>query len=340
MIDSVNSSIASKSRSGAAPRGLYPDIEPYDAGHLAVGGKHKIYYEQCGNPAGIPVVVLHGGPGGGISANLRSYFNPDGYRIILFDQRGCGKSTPHASEDVSLEDNTTWHLVSDIEALREKLGVSQWVVFGGSWGSTLSLAYALTHTDKVLGLILRGIFLVRKSELDWFYQEGASHIYPDIWERFIAPIPEAERGDLLNAYITRLNGPDKAVQRACALAWRGWEGVSLSIEGPSEAGSKFSDPDFAIAFARIESWYFKNGGFFETDNWILENIHRLKDVPAWIVQGRYDVVTPMKTAWELHKAWPEARFNLVKKAGHSSSDDGILHGLVAAADEALALLAK
>ncbi len=319
---------------------MYPDIEPYDTGHMATGGKHRIYYEQCGNPAGIPVVVLHGGPGGGTSPNLRCYFNPDGYRIILLDQRGCGKSTPHASEDISLEDNTTWHLVADIEQLREKLGIDQWMVFGGSWGSTLSLAYALKHTDRVLGLILRGIFLVRKSELDWFYQDGASHLYPDIWARFIAPIPEAERGDLMAAYVKRLNGPNRDEAVRCALAWSGWEGDTLSIEGPSDAASKFSDPDFALAFARIESWYFQNGGFFESDNWILENIRKLKDVPAWIVQGRYDVVTPMTTAWALHQRWPEARFNLIKKAGHSSSDAGILEGLVSAADEALALLAR
>ena len=333
MTDSMNSR-------PAATRGMYPDIEPYDTGHMATGGKHRIYYEQCGNPAGIPVVVLHGGPGGGTSPNLRCYFNPDGYRIILLDQRGCGKSTPHASEDVSLEDNTTWHLVADIEQLREKLGIDQWMVFGGSWGSTLSLAYALKHTDRVLGLILRGIFLVRKSELDWFYQDGASHLYPDIWARFIAPIPEAERGDLMAAYVKRLNGPNRDEAVRCALAWSGWEGDTLSIEGPSDAASKFSDPDFALAFARIESWYFQNGGFFESDNWILDNIRKLKDVPAWIVQGRFDVVTPMTTAWALHQRWPEARFNLIKKAGHSSSDAGILEGLVSAADEALTLLAR
>ncbi|EGF93424.1 proline iminopeptidase [Asticcacaulis biprosthecium C19] len=332
MTDSANS----KPRS--APRGLYPDIEPFDSGHMATEGKHRIYYEQSGNPAGLPVVVLHGGPGGGTSPNLRCYFNPDGYRIIMLDQRGCGKSTPHASQDISLDDNTTWHLVADIERLREKLGIDKWVVFGGSWGSTLSLAYALKHTDRVSALILRGIFLVRKSELDWFYQAGASHLFPDIWQKFIAPIPADERGDMLNAYVRRLNGADRALATRCALAWSGWEGDTLSIEGPSEAASKFSDPEFALAFARIESWYFKNGGFFETDNWVLENIRTLKDVPAWIVQGRYDVVTPMTTAWELHQAWPEAKFNLVKKAGHSSSDQGILEGLVAAADEALVAL--
>ncbi len=334
MTDSANS------KPKSAPRGLYPDIEPYDSGHMATEGKHRIYYEQCGNPAGLPIVVLHGGPGGGVSPNLRCYFNPEGYRVVLFDQRGCGKSTPHASQDISLEDNTTWHLVADIERLREKLGIEKWVVFGGSWGSTLSLAYALTHPDHVAGLILRGIFLVRKLELDWFYQQGASFLYPDIWQKFIAPIPEAERGDMLNAYVKRLNGPDRAVQTRCALAWSGWEGDTLSIEGPAESASKFSDPEFALAFARIESWYFKNAGFFESESWVLDNIRRLKDIPAWIVQGRFDVVTPMTTAWQLHRAWPEARFNLVKKAGHSSSDPGILEGLVAAADEALATVTR
>ncbi|MDI7775206.1 prolyl aminopeptidase [Asticcacaulis sp. EMRT-3] len=324
----------------SAPRGLYPDIAPYDAGHMPTGGKHRIYYEQCGNPEGLPVVVLHGGPGGGVSPNLRCYFNPDGYRIILFDQRGCGKSTPHASQDISLDDNTTWHLVADIEALRQRLGIEKWVVFGGSWGSTLSLAYALKHPDRVQGLILRGIFLVRQQELDWFYQQGASQLYPDLWEGFLAPIPEAERGDLLSAYVKRLNGADKTERIRCALAWSGWEGDTLSIDGPPDAASKFSDPDFAVAFARIESWYFQNGGFFESDNWVLDNIDRIRHIPGWIVQGRYDVVTPMTTAWDLHRAWPEAKFRLVKKAGHSSSDPGILEGLVSAADEALTLLVK
>ena len=333
MTDSVNA------RPQPAAKGLYPDIEPYDTGHMPAG-RHRIYYEQCGNPAGLPLVVLHGGPGGGVSPNLRCYFNPDGYRAILFDQRGCGKSTPHASEDPTLDDNTTWHLVADMEALRERLGIQQWVVFGGSWGSTLALAYALTHPERVLGLILRGIFLVRKRELDWFYQEGASHIYPDIWQRFVAPIPPEERGNMREAYIQRLYSHDHALAQRCALAWSGWEGDTLSIDGPSEAGSKFSDPEFALAFARIESWYFKNGGFFDSDSWILDNIDRIRHIPGWIVQGRYDVVTPMSTAWELHQAWPEARFNLVKKAGHSSSDPGILEGLVAAADDALAVLGR
>lgn len=318
--------------------GLYPEIEPYDYGYMPTGGKHQIYYEQSGNPQGIPVVVVHGGPGGGTSPNLRCYFNPEGYRIILFDQRGCGRSRPHASQDVSLEDNTTWHLVADMESLREKLGIDTWVVFGGSWGSTLSLAYGITHPERVKAMILRGIFLVRQGELDWFYQDGASHLFPDVWEQFIAPIPESERGDMLKAYIKRLNGRNRDEQLRCALAWSGWEGDTLSIEGPSDSPTKFAEPDFAIAFARIESWYFQNQGFFESDTWILDNVHKLKDIPAWIIQGRYDVVTPMTTAWDLHKAWPEARFNLVRKAGHSSSDPGILDGLVKAADEALALV--
>lgn len=320
------------------PKGLYPEIEPYDTGYMPTEGKHQIYYEQSGNPQGIPVVVVHGGPGGGTAPNLRCYFNPKAYRIILFDQRGCGKSRPHASQDLSLEDNTTWHLVADMDSLRERLGIDKWVVFGGSWGSTLSLAYALTHTQRVSALILRGIFLVRQSELDWFYQGGAANLYPDLWERFVAPIPEAERGNLLAAYIKRLNGDDAAERLRCALAWSGWEGDTLSIEGPPEAPTKFTDPDFAVAFARIESWYFQNRGFFESDNWILENINKLRHIPAWIVQGRYDVVTPMTSAWDLHRAWPEARFHLVKKAGHSSSDPGVLDGLVAAADEAITVV--
>ncbi|WAC49472.1 prolyl aminopeptidase [Asticcacaulis sp. SL142] len=319
-------------------KGLYPAIEPYDAGFMAAGGRHRIYYEQSGNPDGVPVVVLHGGPGGGTSPNLRCYFNPKLYRIILFDQRGCGKSTPHASSDPDLSDNTTWHLVADIEALRQKLGIEQWAVFGGSWGSTLALTYAISHPDKVTALILRGIFMVRPKELKWFYQEGASYLFPDIWEDFVAPIPEDERHDLMAAHIRRLNGEDKAAQAASALAWSGWEGATLSIEGPSDTPSKFTDTDFAVAFARIESWYFQNKGFFEHETWILDHIDRIRHIPAWIIQGRFDVVTPMDSAWALHKAWPEARFKLIGKAGHSSSDPGILEALVAACDQAAEVL--
>ena len=312
---------------------FYPEIQPYRAGYLEVSPEHSIYFEESGNPRGKPAVFLHGGPGGGTSPKQRRFFDPARYRIVLFDQRGCGKSKPHAS----LVDNTTWHLVADIEALRQKLGIDKWVVFGGSWGSTLSLAYALTHPDHVSGLILRGIFLVRKPELDWFYQSGASHLYPDIWEKFIAPIPEAERGDLLSAYVKRLNGPDRAESVRCALAWSGWEGDTLSIDGPSETASKFSDPAFALAFARIESWYFKNGGFFESENWVLENIQRIRHIPGWIVQGRFDVVTPLESAWALSKVWPAAKFDIVWDAGHASTEPGIVDGLVRATDKALAL---
>ena len=326
-----------KSMTPGPQKGLYPEIEPYDMGHMKAG-RHDIYYEQSGNPKGVPVVVLHGGPGGGTSPNLRCYFNPDKYRIILFDQRGCGKSRPHASEDMNLSDNTTWHLVADVEALREKLGIPSWVVFGGSWGSTLALAYALTHPKSTKALILRGIFLVRQRELKWFYQDGASHIWPDLWEGFVAPIPVEERHDLMKAHFARLNGSDKAAQVASALAWSGWEGATLSIDGPSESQTKFSDQAFAVAFARIESWYFENKGFFESEDWVFNNIDRIRDIPAFIVQGRYDLVTPMETAWTLHKAWPEADFRVVKHAGQSSSDTGILRELVACADETLVKL--
>lgn len=315
-------------------RELYPEIEPFHKAYLRCGDKHDIYFEQSGNPDGVPVVVVHGGPGGGTSPSLRRYFDPKRYRIILFDQRGCGLSKPHASEDLALEDNTTWHLVADMEALRAHLGIEKWAVFGGSWGSTLSLAYAITHPDRVLGLILRGIFLVRKSEIDWFYQDGASHIWPDLWESFLAPIPESERGDLLEAYLKRLNGDDRAAQVEAALAWSGWEGATLSINGPPLVADKFSEPDFAIAFARIESWYFKNDGFLESESWVFDNIDRIRHIPAFIIQGRFDVVTPMRTAWALHKAWPEARFEVVM-GGHASSDATILDGLVRASDDLL-----
>jgi proline iminopeptidase len=318
--------------------GLYPEIEPYQSGYMATSGKHEIYYEQSGNPNGLPVVVLHGGPGGGTSPNLRCYFDPKAYRIILFDQRGCGKSKPHASEDISLSDNTTWHLVDDIEALRQLLGISTWVVFGGSWGSTLALAYAIKHPQQVRALILRGIFLVSGRELSWFYQDGANALWPDLWEAYIAPIPLAERHDLMQAHTKRLMGNDKAAQLASAQAWSGWEGDTLSIDGPAKTPNKFEDNNFAIAFARIESWYFQNRGFFDKDNWILDHIDAIRHIPAWIIQGRYDVITPMETAWALHKLWPEARFNIISKAGHSSSDPGILDALVAAADEAIAVI--
>jgi proline iminopeptidase len=315
--------------------GLYPEIEPFDTGFLPCGGKHHIYFEQSGNPHGVPVVVVHGGPGGGVSPNLRRYFNPAQYRIIMFDQRGCGQSKPHASEDMDLSDNTTWHLVADMEALRGHLQVEKWVVFGGSWGSTLSLAYAITHPQSVLALILRGIFLIRKSEIDWFYQDGASHIWPDLWEGFLAPIPPEERHDMLGAYAKRLNGPDRTAQVTAAKAWSLWEGASLSINGPLQADSKFSEDDFAVAFARIESWYFTHNGFFESEDWFFDNIDKIRYIPTWIIQGRFDVVTPITTAWALHRAWPEATLDIVHFGGHASSDAGITDGLVRATDAAL-----
>ena len=313
-------------------RTLYPSLEPYATEMLDVGDGQCLYVEQCGNPHGRPAVFLHGGPGGGCVPDHRRLFDPERYRIVLFDQRGCGRSRPHAS----LDDNTTWSLIEDIERLRRHLGVEKWTVFGGSWGSTLALAYAITHPERVEGLILRGIFLLTKKELRWFYQEGASMLFPDAWERFLAPIPPAERGDLMGAYHRRLTGPDRAEQARAATAWSRWEGDTLSLRGPQARPTKFNEVDFAIAFARIECHFFVNGGFFAQDGWILKNIDRIRHIPAWIVQGRFDVVTPMDSAWSLHKAWPQARFNLVWDAGHASTEPGIIDGLVRAGEAAAA----
>lgn len=314
-------------------RDLFPEIEPFASGFMPTNGVHQIYYEECGNPNGVPVVVLHGGPGGAVNPGMRRYFDPKRYRIILFDQRGCGRSTPNAS----LEDNTTWSLIDDIERLRERCGVDRWVVFGGSWGSTLSMAYAITHPERVRALVLRGIFLLTRKELHWFYQDGASMLFPDAWERFIAPIPEAERGDLMEAYFRRLTGDDRETQLRCAVAWSSWEGETVSVEGPAARPDKFADPEFALAFARIECWYFKNAGFFPEDGWLLNNIQRIRHLPCWIAQGRFDVVTPMSGAWALHRAWPEARLEIVPDAGHASSEPGIVDSLVRATDWAAGL---
>jgi proline iminopeptidase len=314
-------------------RDLYPEIEPFASGWMATDGPHEIYYEECGNPAGKPVVVLHGGPGGAVNPGMRRYFDPAQYRIVLFDQRGCGKSRPNAS----LEDNTTWTLIADIERLRERLGIEKWSVFGGSWGSTLSMAYAITHPDRTESLILRGIFLLTKKELHWFYQEGASMIFPDAWERFVAPIPEDERHDLMGAYYKRLTGNDRAEQERCAIAWSSWEGETVSVEGPAARPEKFAEPAFAIAFARIECWYFVNGGFFPEEHWIINNVDRIRHIPAWIAQGRFDVVTPMTSAWALHRAWPEATLDIVPDAGHASSEPGIIDSLIRATDWAAGL---
>ncbi len=314
-------------------RGLFAETEPFASGWLATGGPHEIYYEECGARDGKPCVILHGGPGGAINPTMRRFFDPRRWRMALFDQRGCGKSRPNAS----LEDNTTWTLIEDIERLREHLGVEKWTVFGGSWGSTLALAYALTHPQRVDALVLRGVFLLTARELAWFYQEGASMLFPDAWERFCAPIPAAERGDMISAYHARLTSPDRQVQAEAAAAWSQWEGDTISIRGPEARPAKFNEIDFAIAFARIECHFFANHGFFPEEGWILKNVEKIRRIPAWIVQGRFDVVTPMDTAWRLHRAWPEARFEVVWDAGHASTEPGIVDALVRATDQALRL---
>lgn len=311
----------------AAPRNLYPPIEPYHTGMLDVGDGHNLYYEQSGNPNGKPVIALHGGPGGGSNAGMRRFFNPDIYRIILLDQRGAGKSTPHAS----LDNNTTWDLVGDIEILREALEIRRWQVFGGSWGSTLSLAYAQTHPERVTELVLRGIFMLRPKEIRWFYQHGASEIFPDRWEHYVAPIPESERGDMLNAYHQRLTADDESVRLQAARAWSVWEGATSFLRPDPAATDAFGEPSHALAMARIECHYFVNDGFMKPGQ-LLANIDRIRQIPAIIVQGRYDIVCPMISAWELHKAWPEARLNIVDDAGHSAFEPGNAGALVEATD--------
>jgi proline iminopeptidase len=307
---------------------LYDPIEPYQQGKLKVSAIHDIYYEQCGNPDGRPVVFLHGGPGGGIIADYRRFFDPEAYRIVLFDQRGAGKSTPHAS----LEENTTWHLASDIERLRQRLGIEKWMVFGGSWGSTIALAYAQTYPACVGSLVLRGIFLCRPKEIDWFYQEGASAIFPDVWEQYQSVIPESERGNMLEAYYRRLTSDDESVRLEAARAWSIWEGSTSKLIPDQKLIDDFSEPHQALSLARIEAHYFINNTFFETDNYLLENVGKIRHIPAVIVQGRYDVVCPMMSAWALHRAWPEAEFIVVGDAGHSVTEPGITSALVDATD--------
>jgi proline iminopeptidase len=308
---------------------LYPRHEARRSGRLRVSDIHEIYWEESGNPNGVPVIALHGGPGGGSSPEMRRFFDPERYRIFLFDQRGCGRSTPHSE----LRENTTWDLVDDIEALRDHVGVSQWLVFGGSWGSTLSLAYGVTHPERTLGLVLRGIFLVSKPEVQWFYQSGASRLFPDAYDRYVAPIPEDERDDLLMAFHRRLTGDDRQSRIEAARAWSRWEGETLSIKGPLTTPPRFNEDDFVDAFARIECHYFVNRGFFASDNWLLEQCaQKLKDIPGVIVHGRYDVVTPLSTAWALSKAWPKAELHIVPDAGHSSMEPGIVDKLIQATD--------
>ena len=310
------------------PRTLYPEIEPFETGMLDVGDGHRIYWERSGTRGAKPAVFLHGGPGGGISPKHRRLFDPGLYDVILFDQRGCGGSVPHAE----LEANTTWHLVADIERLREMAGFDRWLVFGGSWGSTLALAYAETHPGRVSELVLRGIFTLRRSELEWYYQRGASEVYPDKWERFIAQIPQAERGDLMKAYRGRLTSSDRDVRLAAARAWSVWEGETITLLPDPTTSERFGEDDFALAFARIENHYFVHGGWIE-EGQLIRDAGRLARIPGVIVQGRYDIVCPAVTAWELHKAWPEAEFHLVENAGHAYSEPGILDRLIKATDK-------
>jgi proline iminopeptidase len=310
-------------------RTLYPEIMPYRTGFLDVGGGHRVYFEESGNPLGQPAVFLHGGPGGGSSPVQRRFFDPAHYRIILFDQRGCGRSTPFGS----LDHNTTWHLVGDMEALREYLGVERWLVLGGSWGSTLALSYAETHPARVSHLVLRGIFTLREWELIWFYQSGADAIFPDRFDDYLAPIPPDERHDLILAYHRRLNHPDKDIQQAAAIAWSVWEGSTLSLLPDPAREERFAEPAYAWAFARIENHYFINKGFFREDGQLILDAHRLASIPGVIVQGRYDMCTPMRTAYDLHKAWLQARFHIIDDAGHVTTEPGIVEALIRATDE-------
>jgi proline iminopeptidase len=308
-------------------RTLFPPIEPYETGTLEVGEGHVLYYERSGTRGAKPAVFVHGGPGGGISAKHRQLFDPELYDVLLFDQRGCGRSTPHAT----LEANTTWHLVADMERLREAMGVESWLVFGGSWGSTLALAYAQAHPERVSELVLRGIFMARRQELDWYYQHGASEVFPELWEDFVAPIPSAERGDLRGAYRKRLTGTDEVARLEAAKAWSLWEGRTLRLLPDPEVVTGFEDPHFALAFARIENHYFMHHAWLEEDQ-LLRDAGRLRDIPGTIVHGRYDMVCPARTAFELHRAWPEAEFHLIEGAGHAYMEPAILDRLIRAVD--------
>lgn len=313
-----------------APRQLYPVIQPYNYRMLSVPGRtedHVIYMEECGNPKGIPVVVLHGGPGGGCSPGMRRFFHPDIYRVILFDQRGCGRSRPHAS----VKDNTTWDLVADIELIREELGIDDWIVFGGSWGATLALIYAQTHPRRVRHLVLRGPFLMTQSELDWFYGGGAATFFPDEWKRFTSVLPEDERHDVIGSFAKRLFGADEDLSIRCARAWTEWESALASLETSPGRGSV--PASYALAFARIENHYFRNAGFLREDGQILKDMNKIAHIPGSIVQGRYDMICPPRMAVELHSRWPSARLFMVPKAGHSLSEPGISSALVGIMDE-------
>lgn len=307
---------------------LYPPIEPNEQGTLPEQDGHTIYYETSGNPNGKPVLFVHGGPGGATQPMYRRFFDPAKYHIILFDQRGCGRSTPHAG----LEANTTWHLVADMERLRALLGIERWMLFGGSWGSTLSLAYAQKHPQRVTELVLRGIFMLRQRELDWFYEGGAARIFPDAWEDFLAPIPEAERGQLIQAFHKRLTSDDAQVQLEAARAWSGFEGALSKLIPSENLKAHYTDDMQALAMARVECHYFVNKGFLSRESQLLDEVDAIRHIPGVIVQGRYDVVCPAETAWELHKQWPEAELKIVPDAGHSATEPGIISELVAATD--------
>lgn len=310
-------------------RDLYPAIEPFHTEMVQVSPLHRVYAEQSGNPVGLPAIALHGGPGGGLSPEMRRFFDPQRYHVIMMDQRGCGRSTPHAE----LRENTTWDLVADIELMREKLAIDKWLVFGGSWGSTLALAYAAKHPERVAGLVLRGIFLLRESEIRWFYQNGASNVFPDSFERYAAAIPAEERDDFIAAYHKRLTSPDFSVRIQAARAWARWEGETISFAGPSALPSRFNEDRFVEAFARIENHYFVNKGFFEKDGWLLDQAEtRMRNIPCRIVHGRYDMCTPMSSAWALKQRWPEAELEIIGDAGHSSLEPGIVDGLIRATD--------
>jgi proline iminopeptidase len=305
---------------------LFPPREIFNDGFLDTGDGHTLYYAECGNPAGAPALIVHGGPGGGCNPAMRRFHDPRHYRVILLDQRGCGRSQPNAA----IENNTTWHLVEDIERLRRHLGIERWQLFGGSWGSTLSLAYAETYPERVTSLVLRGIFLLRKSELHWFYQDGCSALFPEAWDAFERIIPVAERGDMIGAYYKRLTDPDPRVHIPAAEAWSVWEGSTLSlIEDPIRVRS-FANPDYALAFARIECHYFVNNGFFSEDGQLLAQAHRLAGIPSVLIHGRYDVVTPLRNAWDLKRALPSAELRIVPDAGHAMTEPGIIHELVRA----------
>lgn len=308
-------------------RTFYTSIEPYDSGMLDVGDGHQVYWERVGKPGGKPAVFLHGGPGGGCNESHRRLFDPEQYDVLLFDQRGCGRSTPHACLDA----NTTWHLVEDIERLRALCGVDKWLVFGGSWGSTLALAYSETHPEHVSELIVRGVYTVTQPELDWYYQFGVSEMFPDRWESFVAPIPEAERGNLMQAYRKRLTGDNEAEKLACAKAWSQWEAATITLLPNEEQIAEFGDEKYALAFARIENHFFTHLGWLE-DQQLLNNASKLAGIPGVIVHGRYDMPCPMKYAWQLSKAWPEADLHIIEGAGHAVDEAGILDQLIRATD--------